>query len=264
MFMSILIEKYKHFTFVLFGLALACQFLIIKYLTPLLAEPLKSLGGFGDILFFACTWTAAYIFIFRFPVFLYEAWLWKVLHPRLDFGGIWQCIITYDAVALPYGQFTSDRNLPGPCESFVEIEQKIFAMKMIEGFGRAGETWHSYSLECQNAGGDKLFMAYEVVRGTEVTISLGLPYHSLGLKDIEVEDRDRRGRPISMRGNFYHAALPDRPLFRGTTVFKRSTYAERKKFIKRRDDERAAQQREREQRQEVNTNGKHNEKITKP
>jgi hypothetical protein len=122
--MDTLIIKYKQFTFAMFGLALACQFLIITYLRPLVVQLVQALGPLGDILFFLSTWTVAYVFIFRLSVYIYENWLWMVLYPTLHFGGIWRCVISYDTLA----NGTSDKHQEDAWVSFVEIQQTPFGM----------------------------------------------------------------------------------------------------------------------------------------
>src|SRR5215213_7335960 len=106
--MSMLITKYKHVTFLLIAVALACQSAARKYLDPMLAAWLQGLGEFGTILLFLSTLSATYIFLIRIPLFIYEKWFWKVLHPGLDLGGVWRCTISYDTLALPYGCITAE------------------------------------------------------------------------------------------------------------------------------------------------------------
>lgn len=220
-----LVSQYKSFALKLFGLATICNFLMIQVISPRISPYFSSLGLFGDILFFLLTETSIYLFIFLIPLFLYERLLWKWMNPDIDFSGIWSCEIGYDCLERPYGRFTEKTHVPKQWSSFVTIQQTPFFIKMIEGIAREGETWHSTAIDIVEE--NTLWMAYQVDR--EFRNDPNYPVMSLGIKKIKILARDKHNRPEIMLGIFYHAAIPNVPLFRGTTKFKRSSLAERRK-----------------------------------
>ena len=176
-----------------------------QYINPEIALFLLSLG-------------IIYSLAFVMPLKFYETVLWQIMHPRLRFGGYWQCTVTYDACERGAEKLPDDFVIPKTFIAVIEIQQTPFQLGFESGFTEANEKWWVRMAEIV---GEDLFYVYESERSLPAW--RGFAPRVLGFDRASVTRRSFFGFPMECKSLFYQCCLPTYPLFRGHTVWKRLT-----------------------------------------
>lgn len=206
-------KNYKNAVQVIMGITSTLFVYIMTIIYPeVLANPKK----FGNNGIFIITLSTIYTVFFSFILLLYEKFIWKMLNRSSNFNGCWKMVIKYEFLEKEI-ENSEKLELPYIFESVFRIKQTPFNFSFSEGFSAPNEVWREKSVYVSNQG---INMSYEVHR-TDKKMTDALPAHMIGFEEINVTERDFWGRPKYMVGRLYHAALPDVPLYRGSTTYER-------------------------------------------
>jgi len=223
----ILYIKYKRATRWVMGITSLIFVFVIKVLYPW-ASHLDSdaITLTSKTLLFIVTVGGFYTVLFSMVLTIYEKYIWRLLITKYDYNGYWKMKITYE-----FNERKSLKcntrdgfNLPYVFESVFKIEQNLFGLKFTEGFSAKNETWEDKSLRILENGFN---MSYEINRSDKKPTD-SLPSRTLGYEEVIITSRNFFGNPIYMQGRQYHVALPDVPLYRGTTTYERINKSEYK------------------------------------
>ena len=209
-----LFEKYKHATRVIVGFMSAVFVYIMTVVYP---HAIKQGSSNASLAVFVLTYSGIYTLFYILAVWLYETVGWKLVHRRDNYSGSWEEWITYEFLERRGRSCREDLTLPFTFYSVFKIEQTATSLRFPEGYSAPNEVWKDRTSRLTADGID---MSYEVTRADK-TPQNALPPQTYGFEIIRVTEFDRWGRPSTMAGTLYHAALPDINLFRGRTLYKR-------------------------------------------
>jgi hypothetical protein len=229
--MERLFGQYKAIVASILGVVFIFHYLSIKFLLPIIEEKSQHNKVLGEIVILVITGTGIYVSVAFLPSKIYEKRGWRWLNPKYDFAGDWCLIITFKQLERPLKSAASSptdsqiQELPKPYKSLIEITQSFFSIAM-SGHTHDAEKWYSKVVTIIDE--KNLLMVYELKRPTAGQTSL--PPRALGVEEIAVTDRDEKGKPIELRGDFYHCVIPDAPLYRGVTHYRRITQWEKQQL----------------------------------
>jgi hypothetical protein len=141
---------------------------------------------------------------------LVRKWLWKVVHPELNFSGTWRGRTKY----------TNDRvtNAPVPFErdQIVVIEQDCLDLRLPPSTGR-DFIFKSRTIDIQDDG-------VQLVYAYHVRYSANIEHHppeAYGYEELEVVSPRENRRPLHLKGWFAHCAHGQEPVYSGEVTLKR-------------------------------------------
>ena len=215
-----LYRKYKRATRIIMGITASIFVYVLNVVYPWLTAQTSFIS---QTLLFVVALGASYTIFFSVIMTIYEKYIWRLINPKYDYNGYWKMKITYEFLE----RKTTKRNvekieLPYTFESVFKIEQSLFDLHFTEGFSAPNETWTDKSLRITENGFN---MSYEINRSDKKPSDY-LPSRTLGYEEILVTEKSFWGKPIYLEGRHYHVALPDVPLYRGTTKYEKISNSE--------------------------------------
>ena len=222
--MKVLIEHYRKVSIALLGLTTLLYSIALNFAVPWVNEVMGADSPVRDLIVFFLTTTTFYSLLYLLPLRVYEKWGWRLFHAQYNVSGYWNVHVTYQAIE-------KEKNrpllpLPFTYESIFRVRQTPFQIQMVEGLSAENEEFTVTSVHLSERG--EFTYLYEVNR--QVPNDSPFAPSLRGVETASIRKYDWMGRPRFMTGMFYHLALPDIPLYRGTTIYNRIS---RKEYEKR-------------------------------
>jgi len=170
-------------------------------------------GALGGVAYTYGELIPSFVYPLSFAIFglVYTKFLWKLFNPNHNYDGDWWGYTEYQFVERQHDEDIPD--LPIRKHHIVSFRQSPFEFRIVPSEGKGMNLWKSDSLTAYHEG--YLIMAYSVTRSGS---DKELP-DVLGYERMTVMDRGFLGAPKTLKGNFYHAAQPDKDLYRGETKY---------------------------------------------
>lgn len=143
-------------------------------------------------------------------------WLWKIAYPELNFKGKWIGTTTYTHAELGPTEF---KEFSVAHELLVRQDCLSFSIEPTTAAG-SYVTWNSLAANILDR--NTVCYAYAVDYRKKKDDER-FPEEAKGYEQLKVTSRDdsRRGLPMELTGQFFHCAMGQRPLYRGTVNFTR-------------------------------------------
>lgn len=143
---------------------------------------------------------------------LIRKWLWKIVHPELNFSGKWTGRSSYEVA-----QIGGRADLPPDASHEIVFEQDAISFDMAPTDSDEYASWGAHAITLVDRHTVKY--AYWVKYANKKPL---FPERAIGYEELKVVDRGRRGRPIEMKGDFYHCAMGLSPVYSGSVRFERA------------------------------------------
>lgn len=136
-------------------------------------------------------------------------WIWKLEKPQFNFDGEWEGTTTYKRVHV------GSAKVPFEIKHHVKFEQDCSRFAIAPQTGVGYVNWGSLAINL--ADKDTVQYAYWVKYNDQKRF----PEKAIGYEEMKVIERDSKGRPQVLSGDFYHCAQGSEPVYSGNVIFRR-------------------------------------------
>jgi len=209
--------QFKRLAIVLLTFATIAYALLARLLDEEMSSFFENAAGFREVLTFLLSVSAVYSVVLVLPLLMFERWGWRIVNPKIDFNGYWKLKVTYRHIERSHKDPAMNLEMPAEFLNTLTIRQTPFRVRIVEAVAVPFEQWTASNCEVTRDGG--ISFVYKATR--QVESGSRYPTDFGGLETAQVDSRDYRGRPKTLRGQFFHIAKPNIPLYRGTSFYQR-------------------------------------------
>ena len=209
--MEKVVQQYKFILGLLITAAIVLQYTGLQLARPVLEAGLEDTPAWLAVgvrsLVFIGTSTTLYIVLCRGGLWWFENGGWKLLNRQIDFCGEWDSEFYYNTAPSD----TPTQHPAIPAQGHIRIEQSWYGAISISGTysyqsqtGVASGFWHTQSCNVvENNGNHRIIFTYVTQRtGDEAFYKPGEEVR--GVVELLVDERDRKGRPLRLKGPFFN------------------------------------------------------------
>ena len=204
--MEQLLQQYKRFRTLLLGLAITCQYFVMRFVIDA-----GLLGEKTPVQFFL-TLSVVYSSLVLLPLLAYERFAWRWFNKRLNISGRWYYHLRYHPA-----EGREDLVAGLPQDGAVQVRQTPFVVCFESGVERYGPPGRQHlvswgSTSCDFTGDTRLHMTVELVVDTN---------HYFGVERVNIHQDEKR-RPNEMHSDFFLYGEDHVPLAHGEVYYART------------------------------------------
>lgn len=199
-------EQYKRLRTLLLGIAITCQYFVMRFVVD------PGLLGERTALQFFLTLSFVYTSIVILPLYVYEHFAWGWFNRRVNIAGRWYYHLVYKPA-----EGRKDVIDELPTNGAVHVRQTPFFVRFESGSESYGSTerqqfisWDSTS--CDFVGPTRVHMSVELVADA---------VHYFGVERVSIH-QDEKDRPINMHSDFFLYDESNTPLAHGEVFYSRT------------------------------------------
>jgi len=144
----------------------------------------------------------------------HQIWKMSFFYRDLDLSGLWVGCSYYTHIEIEGGGKNKGNFKEDSSSHFVNIYQDCLEIKIQSSTGKDFVNWGSNAANLTSDG--TLKFAYEVRYGNEQKLS---KKGATGYEEMSIIQKNKKGQPILLSGNFSHCADGTKPIYRGKTLF---------------------------------------------
>ncbi len=168
------------------------------------------------------TTSTLFFLIYMLGEFIIRQHLWKLrfFYRDIDLSGTWVGCSFYTHIEIAEDGKEKESFSKEDSTHYVKISQDCLSIKIATSEGSDYVNWGSLAAEL--SGDNDFRFAYEVRYSNEGKFK---KRGAMGYEKMSISQRNKKGQPILLSGDFSHCADGTKPIYRGKTIFFREEFA---------------------------------------